>query len=66
MALYIDAKFEGKLARAFKNDMKNLANSHQSTFKSLKIGTFFGSFHPKQTMYELKTQRDVMYHENAE
>ena len=28
MALNIDAKFEGKLICAFKNDMKNLANFH--------------------------------------
>ena len=47
MALNIDAKFEGKLTFAFKNDMRNLANFHQSTFKSLKIGTFIGSFYPK-------------------
>ena len=26
MALKIDAKFEGKVMRAFKNDMRNLAN----------------------------------------
>ena len=47
MALNIDAKFEGKLTCAFKNDMKNLAYFHQSTFKSLKIWTFIGSFYPK-------------------
>ena len=29
MALKIDAKFEGKLARAFKNEMRNLANLHR-------------------------------------
>ena len=29
MALRIDAKFEGKLTCAFKNDMKNLANFHR-------------------------------------
>ena len=29
MALRIDAKFEGKLTYAFKNDMKNLANFHR-------------------------------------
>ena len=29
MALEIDAKFEGKLARAFKNEMRNLANLHR-------------------------------------
>ena len=31
MALKTDAKFEGKLTFAFKNDMRNLANFHQST-----------------------------------
>ena len=29
MALNNDAKFEGKLTCAFKNDMKNLANFHR-------------------------------------
>ena len=29
MALKIDAKFEGKLTCAFKNDMKNLGNFHR-------------------------------------
>ena len=29
MAMKIGAKFEGKLTRAFKNDMKNLANFHR-------------------------------------
>ena len=47
MALKIDTKFEGKLTCASKNDMRNLANFHQSTFESLKIGTFIGSFYPK-------------------
>ena len=31
IALNIDAKFEGKLTFAFKNDMRNLRNFHQST-----------------------------------
>ena len=47
MALNIDAKFEGKLTCGLKNDTRNLANFHQSLFKSLKIGTFMGSFYPK-------------------
>ena len=64
MALNIDAKFEGKLTCAFKNDMRNLANFHQSTFESLKIGTFIGSFYPKQKMYELKIYRRVVCHDN--
>ena len=34
MELNIDAKFEGKLTLAFKNDMRNLANFYQSTRKS--------------------------------
>ena len=29
MALETDAKFEGKLTCAFKNDMRNLANFHR-------------------------------------
>ena len=29
MALKIDAKFEGKMTCAFKNDMRNLANLHR-------------------------------------
>ena len=59
MALSIEATFEGKLTCAFKNDMRNLANFHQSMFGSLKIGTLMGSFYPKQKMYELKTYRRV-------
>ena len=47
MALNIGATFEGKLTCAFKNDMRNLANFHQSMFESLKIGTLMGSFYPK-------------------
>ena len=46
-ALHIDAKFEGKLTCAFKNDMRNLANFYQSAFESQKIWTFVGSFYPK-------------------
>ena len=47
LVLKIDEKFEEKLICAFKNDMKNLANFHQSTFESLKIWTFMGSFYAK-------------------
>ena len=66
MALNSDAKFEGKLTHAFKNDMRNLANFHQSTFERLKIGTLMGSFYPKQKMYELKIYRGVLCHDNEE
>ena len=66
MALNIDATFEGKLTCAFKNNMRNLANFHQSMFGSLKIGTLMGFFYPKQKMYELKTYRGVLCHDNEE
>ena len=60
MALNIDAKFGEKMTCAFKNDMRKLANFHQSMFGSLKIGTLMGSFYPKQKMYELKIYREVV------
>ena len=67
MVLNIDATFEGKLTCGFKNDTRNLANFHQSTFESLKTGTtLLGSFCPKQKMYELKIYRGVLCHDNEE
>ena len=66
MALKIDAKFEGKLTCAFKNDMRNLASFHQSTFESRKIGTLMASFCPKLKTYELKIYRGVMCYDNEE
>ena len=66
MALNIDAKCQGKLTCAFKNDMRNLENFHRSTFESLKIGTFIGSFYLKKKMYELKTYSEVLSHNNEE
>ena len=66
MALNIKAKFEGKLICAFKSNMKNLVNFHQSMFESVKIWTFTGSFYTKQKMYELKICRRVMCHDNED
>ena len=66
IALNIDATFEGRLAFAFKNDMRNLANFHQSILGSLKIMTLVGSFYPKWKMYELKVYRRVLRHDNEE
>ena len=66
MALNIGAKCEGKLTCSFQNDMRNLANFHQSMCESLKIGTFNGLFYPKLKMYELKIYRGVMCHDNEE
>ena len=47
MVMNADAKFEGKLTCASKNDMRNLANFHQSTFESLKIWTLMGFFYSR-------------------
>ena len=63
MALNTDATSAGKLTCAFKTDMRNLANFHQSMFESLKIGTLMGSFYPKQEMYELKIYWGVLFHD---
>ena len=60
MVLNIDAKCKGKLTCAFKNVMRNLANFHQITFKSLKIGTLMESFYPKRKTYELKIYKGDM------
>ena len=66
LALNIDATFEGKLTCAFKNDLRNLANFHQTMFGSLKIGTLMGSFYTKQKIYELKIYRGVLCHDSEE
>ena len=66
MALNIDATFEGKLTCDIKNNMRNLANVHQSTFESLKVGTLMGSFYPMQKIYELKIYMGVLCHKNEE
>ena len=43
-----DPKFEEKLTCGLENDMTNLANFHQSTWKlGSKIVTFMGYFYPK-------------------
>ena len=64
MALNIDATFEGELTCAFKNDMRNFAYFHQTTFGSPKNDYLMGSFYPKQKMHELKIYRGVLRHGN--
>ena len=66
MPLNIDATFQGKLSCAFKNDMRNLANFHQSTFESLKIVTLMASFYAKWKMCELKIYSGVLCNDNKE
>ena len=43
IAVNIDAKFDGKLTFAFKNDMRNLGHFHQR-LESLEIWTLMGLF----------------------
>ena len=66
MALNIDAKFKGKLTCVFINDLRNLPNFHQSTFESLKIGTFIGPFIHSRKCMSLKFVGGVMCHDNEE
>ena len=60
IALNIDAKFEGKMTCAFKTDMRNLANFHQSMFETPKIGIL------SKVEIELKIYRGVLCHDNEE
>ena len=54
MAVMFDGTEYWCIIWAFKSDMRNFANFHQSTFESLKIGTLMGSFYLKQKMYGLQ------------
>ena len=65
MTMKNDAKFEEKLTCCLENDMRNLANFHQSTQKC-QNWNFDGILCPKQKMYELKIYRGVMCHDNEE
>ena len=65
MTLESDAKFEEKLTFGLGNNIKNLANFHQSTL-TLKMGTLMGFFCPKLKIFELKTYKGVICHENEE
>ena len=51
MTLESDAKFEEKLTRRFKNDMKNLIDFHHSTlkFQNFDFDGFFSSKVKKYT-----------------
>ena len=51
MALKIDAKFEGELTYAFKNDMRNLANFAQAKIMN---STFDKTFYTFNRMIILK------------
>ena len=65
MTLKRHANVEGKLTCGLKNDLRKLANFHQSTY-SVKNGTLMGFFCTKQKRYNLKICRGVMCHDNEE
>ena len=65
MILESDAKFEKNLIFGLGNNIKSLANFHQSTY-NLKMRTLMGFFCPKLKIFELKIYRGVMCHENEE
>ena len=54
MALKIDTKFEEKLTCTSKNELRNLANFHQSTFESLKLGLLLGPIIKSRKCISLK------------
>ena len=54
MALKIDAKFERKLTCTYKNDMKNLANLHQSILKVWELGLWWDPFIQSRKRTSLK------------
>ena len=66
MTLQSDAKFEEKLTFGLENNVKNLANFHQRTKASRKIGNLMGFFCPKLKIFELKIYRGVTCHEMEE
>ena len=65
MTLKSHVKFEEKLACGLENGTGNFQIFNR-TFESVKIGTFMGSFCPKQKMHELKIYREVMCNEAEE
>ena len=49
-----NSKFEGKMTCASKNEMRNFPSFYNSTFESLKIGTFIGPFIQSRKYTSLK------------
>ena len=58
-------KIQRKIDMCFQK-LKGIWKNFTRASKSLKIGTLIGSFYPKKRMYEVKTYRPVMCHENKE
>ena len=65
MTLRCHKNFEEKLTCDLENDMRNLANVHQNSWKCQNWEQM-GTFCSKQKMYELKRYRGVMCNDNEE
>ena len=65
MTLESGGKFEERVTFGLENDMR-FWQTFTRADESLKIGTFNGSFYPKQKMYDLKIYRGVMSYDNEE
>ena len=60
MRLESDAKFEEKLTRGLENNMKNLENFNQSTWKwGSKLGLLWVTFIPSRKCMRLKFTREL-------
>ena len=63
MTLKSHSKFEERLTCGLENDMWQI---FIRTIESVKLGTFIGSFCPKQKIHELKFYRGFMCDDNEE
>ena len=66
MTLKSDAKFEKKKRLVAWKMTCGIWQIFTRALKNVEIGTLMGSFCPKQKMYDLKTYRGVMCHDNEE
>ena len=64
MTLKGDSKFKEKLTFGLENDMRNMADSHQSTRKSQKVSFEWVPF--EHLFFELKRYRGVIFHKTKE
>ena len=60
MTLKSDAKFEGRVTRGLKCNMRNLVSFHPTTQKS-KSFTLMGYFCPKYMRFELKNTEEFSF-----
>ena len=59
MTLKSNAKFEGKLTRGLKNDMRNLANFHQNYLKVSKLVFSWDPFDQSRKCMRYKLTKEL-------